>query len=150
MLGRKRSPSPPKTRSSKPKPKPAKASKPNHAPSAWSTVSSASVGTPRNSFTETDYYRKTKEEIHSPVSWAAYRGEIMEIHSTAYTYAADDEEQQDRRRSKAHVLGSEEPEADDEQAKAQVRRTSALRLVIETLFRRRKSRRASATDKAQR
>ncbi|KAJ7073631.1 hypothetical protein C8F01DRAFT_1360472 [Mycena amicta] len=43
------------------------------APSSWvaAPASNASYSLPRNSFTDTDYYRTTKEEIHSPVSWAA-------------------------------------------------------------------------------
>ncbi|KAF7317477.1 hypothetical protein MKEN_00833900 [Mycena kentingensis (nom. inval.)] len=43
------------------------------APSSWSkrTGTVQPVASPRNSFSDTDYYRKTKEEIHSPISWAA-------------------------------------------------------------------------------
>ncbi|KAF7317526.1 hypothetical protein MKEN_00839400 [Mycena kentingensis (nom. inval.)] len=67
-------------------------------------------GLPRNSFTATDYYRETKDEIHSPISWAAQQHATAAPASTsasthptgalgfpirASTYSADDDEGSD-------------------------------------------------------
>nr|GAT44495.1 predicted protein [Mycena chlorophos] len=45
-----------------------------HSASSSSQTVDIALALPRNSFTETDYYRATKHEIHSPVSFATLYG----------------------------------------------------------------------------
>ncbi|KAF7300450.1 hypothetical protein HMN09_00928700 [Mycena chlorophos] len=47
---------------------------PSSLQSASSSSQTVDIALPRNSFTETDYYRATKHEIHSPVSFATLYG----------------------------------------------------------------------------